>query len=174
MRPILIVLSILVFACSGRRDESVAGVQDTLQSTGSFNSYLPETYTNLQNYLAKPGEAAITITKPVVLLVNPTLEQIDSLEKEFGEDFYTIADDAAYYMSNANSLIDSLQIPTENATGRYYKFVGRTNSWTLDLRKPGAPEWNILFFHPDSVPVICIPIDVNREKLEKYFHSERQ
>lgn len=45
-----------------------------------------------------------------VLFITPSEKKIAELKKQYGEDFYTIADDANYYYSNATQYLDSLRI----------------------------------------------------------------
>lgn len=44
-----------------------------------------------------------------ILFISPSVKKFEELKKQYGEDYYTIADDANYYYSNATGYLDSLK-----------------------------------------------------------------
>ncbi len=117
-----------------------------------------------------PSNDLMTIDSACALIVNPTAEQLERMEEESGEeDFATIVDDYSYYQSTAVMTLDSLGIKTRNADKRYVKFVAPGGGWTIDLRKEGAPEWNLIFFMPGRTPAIMTAIDVTRDSVNAWF-----
>lgn len=53
---------------------------------------------------------SVDYATPIVLLVSPGSEAIDSLKDALGEDFYVVADDAMWYRASALELLDSLNL----------------------------------------------------------------
>lgn len=142
----------------------------TPESGFDENNY--ESFLDLNNYLVEspdtPGNVQV-IDSSAVIVVNPTEEQIKEMEEKYGEDFYTIADDNSYYQSDATLKLDSLHVKTIYADKRFLKLQGSKQNWIVDLRKEGAPEWNMIFFHADKEPEIVSAIDVTQEKIREYF-----
>lgn len=93
------------------------------------------------------------ITTPCVVLIYPTLEQIEDFRKSFKDstDFYTVADDNQYYMGTAIIFLDSLktQSITREAKGTIgFKIKnGQTFKTRLDKLK-----WNIILFNGKDKP----------------------
>jgi len=127
----------------------------------------------LESYLTKelPDTTTIqTVTSDCAVLIYPTDDQIDELTRENGEeDFATIADDSNYYQSVAIDLLDSAGIKTVTASRHYLKFVGKNNSWLLDIRKKGAVTWGIILFNTVKQPEVISAIDLTKEHIEQYF-----
>ena len=172
IRIVIIVIALATSFCATQSKtekvltDSVIVVNDSTLIEESENLF------KLENYLVqgKVGGADVqTISTSSVLVVNPTDEQIAEMEKEYGEDFPTIADDASFYQSNAMSVIDSLGINNVTAEKPFALLVGKTSPWTLNLRKKGAPGWMIILFNENKTPQIVPAIDVNREMLNDFF-----
>jgi hypothetical protein len=49
--------------------------------------------------------------KPIAVFIEPTDQKIEAMKKENGEDFYTIADDALYYESQATEFLEKMGFP---------------------------------------------------------------
>lgn len=170
------MLALLTCFCSPKSGD----VSDALQ--GDSVSRLPaptgfdennyESFTSLANYVvANPSQLpAIRIDSPCVIMVNPTPEQVSKMEEEYGDDFATIADDNSYYQAEAISKLDSASVKVIFAEKRYVSFVGQNETWTLDLRKEGAPEWNVIFYNPQKTPEIMSAIDVTYDRINEYFY----
>lgn len=61
----------------------------------------------------KPKDT-LFLKEDTILFITPSEKKIEELKKQYGEDFYTIADDANYYYSNATEYLDSLKIKYAN------------------------------------------------------------
>lgn len=150
-------------------------VPDTLVVEGTEEESYFEDVLKLDNYLVKGSvneEDLQEISETVAILIYPTDAQIEKMEKEYGEeDFYTVADDNTYYQGTAMGMIDSLGVNTITAKNRFIRFKGRDGKsiWTLDIRKKGAPPWNLIFFHTDKSPEIISTVDLDYEKIKAYF-----
>jgi hypothetical protein len=166
---------IFLAACTSQPKKEEAALDTTVVTVDSTSAQ-SETIENpfkLETYLFKGkvnGNDVQTISENSILIVNPTDAQIEEMKKEYGEDdFYTIADDASFYQSNAIMLIDSMGVKKTTAEKPFALLVGEDKPYTLNLRMKGAPCWMIILFNPKKIPEIVPAIDVNREKLETYF-----
>ena len=169
-------LAVFILAACTSQQKNEEAVQDTVAVAADSTSAQSETSENpfkLETYLVQGkvnGNDVQTISESAVLVVNPTDEQIEEMKKEYGEDdFYTIADDASFYQSNALMLIDSLGVKKINAEKPFALLVGEDKPYTLSLRKKGAPGWMIILFHPKKTPEVVPAIDLNGEMLKTYF-----
>lgn len=171
---ILLLMVLLFGACSTSKTESVSiATPDTTMVTSSgFDENKYETLLDLTNYLASesPSDTEVqTIDSTCVIVINPSDEQLATMETEYGEDFYTIADDNSYYQAEASMKLDSFSIKTVQADQRFLKLKGTSETWIIDIRKDGAPEWNMILFHPHKKPEVVSSINVTEEKINTYF-----
>jgi hypothetical protein len=120
LKFILIIVTTLL-SCSKPNSNSIQELTDSLpKSNADISRALPridtthydyDNYFQLESYLIKDK---IDDTKfelvdfDCAILIYPTDEQIDEMKKEFGEDFYTIADDNLWYLGQAIGIIDSM------------------------------------------------------------------
>jgi hypothetical protein len=167
-----------LIACSSKKTESPP--TDSTTSRGDTSGIVETNYEkffDIKTYVVTgniPAEEIQTIDSTSAIIINPTEEQIAALIKENGEeDFYTIADDASFYQANAISELDSFAVTTIVADKRYIKLVGDDQSWLVDIRLKGAPEWNIIFFDRRKEPKVISAIDVTPEELFSYFGPDR-
>ncbi len=188
-----LLLSLVLFGCT-KKDGQVAAsdtiATDTAKSiqTDRSDSTLaelkkevtrfsdPDSYTRLDSYLvdANPDTAVFqTINKDCAILVYPTEEQFEFMEKEYGEDFYTIADDNAFYQVQAMEVLDSLGVMTIIVgQKRYLKLIDRRREWTLDIRQSGAPGWNLILFSLGKRPKVVAAINIDSALIMEYFYDE--
>lgn len=168
------------FAASCTTPKAESALKDSLSlnektkgdSVNGFNENNYESYLRLENYLSTSISGEIqTIDSTCAIVVDPTEDQIKKMEIEYGDDFPTIADDNSYFLSEAYLRLDSSHIKTVNANKRFLKLVGKSQTWILDIRKEGAPEWNMIFFHKDKTPEILSSLDATYDKIEDYFEK---
>jgi hypothetical protein len=174
MKKILLIL--VCCSCEVKTVETnsaLTEVGDTLRAGFDENNY--ESFLDLENYMVgeepDAAEQILTVDSTAVVIVNPTDAQRKEMEEKYGEDFHTIADDASFYQSEAMVRLDSAQIrqislPSEQ---RYVRLKGIASSWLLDLRKEGAPEWNVIFFDIRKEPEIVSAIDVTTDRIKQFF-----
>ncbi len=103
------------------------------------------------------------------LLIYPNEKQIEEMKKEYGEDFFTIADDGNYYQGTAIGLLDSLKIKTISANKPFIRFIGTNKTWTLNLTRKGLPAWNLIFFARNKEPEIIGTAGLTTEKVNEFF-----
>lgn len=131
-------------------------------------------YYKLDSYLTEsPVEAKDVqeIDSTCVIIITPSIAQMQAMEKEYGDDFESVVDDAFYYQGVAISIIDSLQIKRVDAKEVPFILLKGHNdrNYTLHIRKSGLPEWNIVFFNIYKQPEIISAIDLTPEKTKDYF-----
>jgi hypothetical protein len=177
MRNIVFVL--LCFSCGVKNVEtgsSVIADQPKQDSTTGFDENNYESFLNLENYKSAetPDPSEIRrVDSSAVIIIHPSVQQIKEMEEKYGEDFYTIADDASFYQAEAMMRIDSLgvkKIVIDDAHN-YVHLKGSAKTWLLSIRKEGAPEWNMIFFHITKDPEIISAIDVTTDKIKEFFEK---
>jgi len=170
---------------SNKSEHSDTSHVNTLVKDSLTNTVLPsektfirsdsQSYFVLSNYYTapetKPEHADIQrIDSTCAILIYPTDEQIATLKKETGDNFMTIADDNSYYQGLAIEMLDSINVETINAEKRFITFRGKKGKlWTLDIRKEGAPAWNLIFFNRTKAPEIIPITDLSHRKIIEYF-----
>ncbi|MDR3025139.1 MAG: hypothetical protein LBV25_14105 [Chryseobacterium sp.] len=104
-----------------------------------------------------------------VLFISPDDKDIDNLKKQQGDDFYTIADDANNYFSEASTYLDSMKIPYKNYNSDH--IIGfKTNEKFVEIPKYKNP-WYLIFYQNGKYKVLDL-IDV-REEYPKFFNSRK-
>ena len=151
---------------------------DSLKAENAFNKNDSQTYFILANYLADPEIEPTPvdvqqIDSTCAVLVYPTDEQIKAMQQEKGDDFMQIADTYSFYQGSAIEMLDSIDVGTISAEKRYLNFKGKkSRAWSLDIRKDGAPLWNLIFFNVGKEPEIISVTDLSREKIIEYFDKK--
>lgn len=56
------------------------------------------------------GLNSIILNKNSIIFISPSSDKLGAMKKSMGEDFFTIADDANFYYSNAIQFLDSLNV----------------------------------------------------------------
>jgi hypothetical protein len=156
-----------------------SSIKDSSISEARFDKNDSLSYFILSNYVAsdeiKPAPSEIQAIKSAcAVLVYPTDEQIQAMKKEYGDNFDTIAGDNGYYHGLAIEMLDSIDIETVNAEKRFLLFKSKSNSWTLDIRKEGAPAWNLVFFSLQKKPLIVPITDLSHNKIIEYFDAKSE
>ncbi|WP_048509729.1 hypothetical protein [Chryseobacterium sp. FH2] len=106
--------------------------------------------------------------KSQVIFINPTLSQIDSLKKLYKnvDDFYTMADDAHFYVAEAGEFIIKNNIDTINLGKNNFVKIGK-RMFPLSKYKP----WTLLLYQKGKEPLNIFPINIEKEFLN-YFITE--
>jgi hypothetical protein len=167
--------ALLLMSCARTKDTN------TFQADEDKSALIPDTSAVpvnglyiLENYLtshvADTSELEI-VDYDCAVVVDPTEEQIRTMRAEYGEeDFYIVADDNSWYKGNAIELLDSLKIHSITADKPFISFHGQQGQWTLNLRKPGALPWNLIFFHTQKKPEIVSTVDLKPSDISAYFN----
>jgi hypothetical protein len=143
----------------------------------TFDKENPSTYFILDNYFpatdltVDPADLQL-IDSTCAVLIYPTDEQLTVLQKEYGDDYATVADDNSYYHGLAIEMLDSIDVETNNAEKRILQFKNDSQTWTLDVRKEGAPAWNLIFFNKEKGPMIVPYIDLSHDRIKEYFGAK--
>jgi hypothetical protein len=165
---------IIAFGCSPKPEHVEASTQDSIKApiASAFDQNNSDSYLNLNNYAVTDADTSNieSINFNCALIVNPTPEQVENLVTTYGDDFSTMADDYTFYQSEAIVKFDSAKVKVVNAEKRFVRLIGSSRTWVLDLRKDGAPEWNIILFNIEKEPQVSSAIDVTYEKVGQYFY----
>jgi hypothetical protein len=169
---IFVVTAIWLLAC-GKAKETGA-VSDTTDSlTFEVADSVAVDFLALESYLHRdPVDTAAveTYDQTCAVLVYPTDDQIEEMKKEYGDDFYTVADDGQFYQAAAIEKLDSAGITQfVSNVKRYARFKGAGREWLLDVRKRDFPEWNIILFSKEKAPKIVYSIDLTTDSIKTYF-----
>ena len=167
--------------CSNPSDKKVqADVQDSTLNKGQVDSDTIRNndvdYFKLDTYLVNEvndTSKLITVDNDCALLISPTNERIESMKKEYGEDFFTTADDATFYQGTAIGLLDSMKIKTVFTDKANVKFIGTSKSWTLNTSRKEFPAWNLIFFKKDKNPKIVATAGLTTDEIKSYFEVDR-
>ncbi len=111
----------------------------------------------LENYMvySYPPDNYITISKACAVIIYPTADQTDKMQKQMGaEDFSTAADDYSFYQSQYIEAANKRKIETVSPDKRYIKFVGDKRMVVIDRCAKVSAGWMVILFRPDSLPRI--------------------
>lgn len=187
MRQILIsALFLTVFGCSdtgNQQNQITEGVtpdaspvpaqHDTL--TRKTNSYSIYSNAELKDYIVADisGNNFTLVTERSGIFISPDTEEIEHMKKEYGEDFYTAADDNLYYEYEADKLLEEKNIKTVYPKTRYLKFKTNTGQeYFFDTKTEDSPNWYLILFDPSKDrPEIISAIDI-AEEYSSYFSQK--
>jgi hypothetical protein len=177
-RGMALILVATLAGCSVKTTEQpdAAPESTTPDTVAGFDNRNYESRFALEHYrpMTNPEQNEIqVIDSACAVFVYPTDDQFEKMEDEFGVDLATLADDNSFYDAEAAMKLDSAGIRTVDAEKRFLHFKGATESWLLDIRKEGAPEWNLIFFKTNGKPEIVTSIDVTSERITSYFKNEK-
>jgi hypothetical protein len=153
---------------------------DTLTAKVKFNKEDSTTYFVLANYfkdsLAQiPRTDLQIVDSTCAVIIYPTDEQLDNLKFETGDKFMELADAYSYYQGRAIEMLDSIDIGTVHGEKRYITFKrSKSKLWELDVRKEGAPAWNLIFFKPTKEPQIVSITELSKERIMTYFDKKAE
>lgn len=107
----------------------------------------------------------IVLNNQDIVFVSPGDQAMAALKKKNGEDFYTIADDANNYFSEASAYLDSLKVSYKNADDTKV-FVFRKDDKTIAIPRYKSP-WYALFYKDGKYETVDL-VNV-REAYPKFF-----
>ncbi|MBF6656402.1 hypothetical protein HUE46_05470 [Flavobacterium columnare] len=108
-----------------------------------------------QNRLSykKENQNDTIVTESGIFLISPNNREIDSLKTVLGEDFYTIADDSNYYISEIESFLKEKIIFTKNSK------INFKNENYLFEKKSSKYSWLIIKYELGNKPQIYSLVD---------------
>ena len=168
--PVLMLLFLIACSGAGTKNETPMASDSTEAAQGVYSS---DEFFSLSSYLTHIPVDSMDVQQidsTCVIVITPTIAQMDAMTKEYGDDLESVVDDSFYYQGIALGIIDSLKLRRVDA-GRatYLQLNGANKSYTLNIRKEGFPAWNIIFFHKEKEPEIIPSMDVTVEKAQSYF-----
>ena len=172
----IVVLCIVLLNCSSPKEDKGAATdrdRTTVQPKADSISVSDIDFFDIRSYVTEDpiNQNDLTIVdEDCAVLVYPTEEQLDRMEKKYGtDDFYIKADDASYYQGMAIGLLDSLKVKTISSKKSLMRFVGINKIYTIHTRKEGYPEWNLFLFKKDKEPIVIGTVGLNAEVIHTYF-----
>ena len=108
--------------------------------------------------------------KDQVIFINPTLPYIDSLKKTYKnkDDFYTMADDANFYVAEAGSYVLKNKVDTTNVNNNVILKIGKTVILTSKYK-----PWTLLLYQKGNTVSNIFPVDI-QEQFPKYFNGKNE
>jgi len=179
LSKLFIAISFLASCTNFNSDETKNNDTSTENIDPVINYDYHEDYSKILEYFVNP-DYDTTIVQIVeqesAILIYPTSKQIDYLKEKNGEDeFYTVADDNNYYMSNIITLLESLEIDMHTATKRNITFKGLIEDYgmNLDPNRQGVDTiyWSIIVFNPKGNPFFLDMVDPDIDKLKHYMNK---
>lgn len=105
-----------------------------------------------------------------IIFISPSDKNVEKLEKKYGEDFYTIADDANNYFSEASNYLDSMKVSYKSYNDDKVFGFRRGNQF-IEIPKYKNP-WYSIFYNNGSYETLDL-IDI-KEKYSQFFNSQNQ
>lgn len=129
---------------------------------------------NKEKQIEKKGHLQIIkdtlyINKSLVMSIVLDSIKIDKLKEKYGEEFFTIMDDNAYYLYESEKYIESKKNSVFKVSQKVigYFIDNQYVYYSVDAMKSPL---NLLFYKKNKHPIEVIPIDVNLE-FEKYYKN---
>lgn len=124
--------------------------------------------------VAKTGDSlksdTLILENSSVIFVSPSNKEIESLKKIQGDDFYTIADDANNYFSNAASYLDSLKISYKNEDDD--KIIGYKKENIFFKIPPSKSSWYAILYKNGIFKTVDL-VDF-RQEYKLFFDTSKQ
>ena len=95
----------------------------------------------------------------IAIFIEPTDEEIALMKKENGEDFYTIADDALYYQSQAAELLQKIKFPFCSTTNESHEFIAKDNNKKYSVSKK-CRGWCLILWNGHGEPIWTNAVDL--------------
>jgi hypothetical protein len=182
----LFLVIVLIAACSSRKESNetdslrVSSNPDTIQiQSRETDSVILiededldyEKAMRIESYLVSDSDPSetTTIKSKCAVYVFPDGATLEAMQKKYGDDYYTIADDANWYMSESGQTLDSLGVKEGDIKTRYVKCVVNGVAHTVDLRTPTGLYWKLFFFNPSKKPKIVSMVGLWPDTVRAYF-----
>lgn len=155
--------------------DSVSFKTNTSQEDIALNTTQSATTATILQYITHELDThkMQQIGENCVVLIFPTDQQITAEKERIGEEnFYIVADDNGYYMSNLIDVLDQMKIKTITCEKRILQFIGSSKTYTIDLDKenqPILPYWHAILFQKEKVPQFIELVEPSPEEIAQYF-----
>lgn len=117
---------------------------------------------------ANVDSKSILLDKSLVVFVSPSATKLEKLKKSMGADFFTIADDANFYYSDAISILDSLNVKYINADETTKFTYTDKNNNPVEIEKTDK-NWYALLYDNDEKTYKIIDLIAFSEEYKKQF-----
>lgn len=113
------------------------------------------------------------IKEKCFVLIYPTDKQIEKLKEINEKDFYLLADDNNYWMSELIEISKKMKINTIIANKRKLCFISNNQINTVDLDKKDSGQlfdWNLIIFNESKTPEFTKFVQPDEIYLKEYFN----
>ncbi|UEG51902.1 hypothetical protein LLH06_13120 [Mucilaginibacter daejeonensis] len=117
---------------------------------------------------ASPNADTIILKGDNIVFISPSEKSVKELKKKYGEDFYTIADDANNYFAEASSYLDSLKVPY-NSYDDSKTTVYKDNKKVVKIL-PHTSPWYAIFYKNGKYQTLDL-IDL-KERYSTFFTNK--
>ncbi len=110
------------------------------------------------NENGKSSKCPAVHEKPVAVFIEPSENKIELMKKEDGDGFYTIADDAMYYQSQAIEYLGKMRFPycfTENEKHEF--IIEKKKRYVVSEKCEG---WCLILWNGKDEPVRTYTVDI--------------
>jgi carboxylesterase type B len=128
------------------------------------------------NKIEKVGPDTIILKENVIVFISPSNQKIDSLKKKLGEDnFYTAADDANSYSSDAFEFLDSVKQKFLNQDEtKVIEFFDKNNKTIQIVNNDTKASWYAIFYNDIQKKYIIINLlDIKKEYVNFYKNTNK-
>lgn len=107
----------------------------------------------------------VSIDNNIIVYAPLSDRKRNELKKRLGEGFYDAADDANFYMANADDFLSNKKIKNITISDKV-KIINFSKKYFIKVDK--IPAWSYIFYKKGTPPIFVNPIDV--EKKYKSFY----
>lgn len=180
----LLVLStcMLLFACESVNKDGVSNSGLSAMDTSLLETELVNNDSFVKSLVqykveTAPSSAKVTvIDQPAIVYIRASENQIAKMKEDYGEeDFYTVADDNGFYVSQYSQMLDSLPYSVIRPDTRYLLFKWENESMLIDTEKDGNPTclcWDYVMFNSREAPKLVDDILLPDRRLVTMFMEE--
>lgn len=182
MKKKLIIINILALflffiSCSQIKSNKVPktkqkNINTSIQEKEIVVDYGINPNPKIKDYYVLDSLNSQIITEKCFVLIYPTDEKIEKLKELNETDFYALADDNNYWMSELIEISKKMKINTIKAKKRKLCFISKNQIYTVDLDKKDSGElfdWNLIIFNDSKTPEFSKFVEPNEVYLNKYF-----
>ena len=147
-RIILLITCLLLFSCK-QNSKNTKQVSGTILSDSS---------------------KSIILDKNIIIFISPSSKKLAIMKKNMGEDFFTIADDANFYYSNAIQFLDSLKINhrDENET-KAFLFKDKNGKQVQISNNSKENNWYVILYNNNKKEFKIVSLSTFSEEYIKFY-----
>ena len=150
-RIILLITCLLLFSCK--------------QNGGNIEK--------LSATIVSDSSKSFILDKNIIIFISPSSKKTAIMKKNMGEDFFTIADDANFYYSNAIHFLDSLKIDhlDENET-KVFLFKDKNGKQVQIKNSSKRNDWYAILYNNDKKEFKITALSAFSEEYRKLYNEK--